>query len=212
MITRVLLSQSIIILALLAGPFARAQGTAFSYQGLLTDSGAPANSSYDLTFSLFNADHGPAQIGNTVTLGAVAVSNGVFTVLLDFGAGNFSGADRWLEIGVSTNGGGEFIILNPRQKLGASPYAITAGNLTGVVPSAGISGTYSSAVAFENPANSFAGNGSAITGLNAANISTGVVPLVRCRLVRVAPVQAPHQVVCLTWAGRLLPQPTRLAE
>src|SRR6266481_5599251 len=129
MITRLLLSHSIFILALLSGPLARAQGTAFSYQGFLTDSGVPANSSYDLTFSLFNADHGPGQLGNTVTIGAVAVTNGVFTVLLDFGAGNFSGADRWLEIGVRTNGGGEFITLNPRQKLSASPYAITAGNL-----------------------------------------------------------------------------------
>ncbi|HNI61280.1 MAG TPA: hypothetical protein PKW11_15155, partial [Pseudomonadota bacterium] len=35
----------------------------------------------------------------------VAVTNGLFTVTLDFG-NQFPGADRWLEIGVRTNGGG----------------------------------------------------------------------------------------------------------
>jgi hypothetical protein len=30
---------------------APAQGTAFTYQGVLTDNGAPANSAYDLEFS-----------------------------------------------------------------------------------------------------------------------------------------------------------------
>src|SRR5437879_2665373 len=109
----------------------------------------------------------------------VANSNCTFAVLLDFGAGNFLGTDRWLEIGVRTNGGGDFITLNPRQKLSASPYAITAANLSGVVPSAGISGTYSNAVTFDNPGNSFAGNGSALTSLNAANVSTGILPLAR---------------------------------
>src|SRR5215471_12278093 len=106
-----------------------AQGTAFTYQGRLTDNGAPANGSYDLTFALFTTNVGPVQIGPTITNAAVALSEGLFTVALDFGAGSFPGAERWLEIGVRTNGMGGFITLVPRQKLTPSPYAITAGTL-----------------------------------------------------------------------------------
>jgi len=44
-----------------------AQGTAFTYQGRLNDSGIPANGSYDLTFSVWNAASGPAPVGGTLT-------------------------------------------------------------------------------------------------------------------------------------------------
>src|SRR2546425_6116865 len=91
-----------------------AQGTAFTYQGRLNDGGAPANGSYDLTFALFDSGGGGAQHGNTVTNTAIGVSNGLFTVALDFG-NQFPGAARWLEIGVRTNGGGTFGTLAPRQ-------------------------------------------------------------------------------------------------
>ena len=42
---------------------ARAQGTAFTYQGRLNDGGAPANGSYDLQFILYNAGVGGSQQG-----------------------------------------------------------------------------------------------------------------------------------------------------
>lgn len=110
-----------------------AQGTAFTYQGRLNDSGTPANGSYDLTFALFNALSGPSQEGTTLTNAAVSVNNGLFSVTLDFGA-NFTGAGRWLQIGVRTNGSaGTFIPLNPRQALTPSPYAIHAGTAANVV-------------------------------------------------------------------------------
>src|ERR1035438_5768003 len=102
---------------------ARAQGTAFTYQGRLNSSGSPVNGSYDLTFALFSVSSGAGQVGNTVTNTATLVSNGLFTATVDFGA-NFSGADRWLEIGVRTNGGGSFATLSPRQTLAPTPYAI----------------------------------------------------------------------------------------
>src|SRR5882672_8470384 len=134
-----------------------AQGTAFTYQGRLSDGSQPANGNYDLTFSLFGTSNAGSQVGFTLTHSAVGVSNGLFTVLLDFGIGVFTGADRWLEISVRTNGSGAFAVLNPRQPVTAAPYAVTAGNLTGVVPSSGVSGTYSNAVTFGNSANQFAG-------------------------------------------------------
>ena len=63
-----------------------AQGTAFTYQGQLNSGGSPANGSYDLQFGLWSAASGPSQIGSTLTNTATAVSNGLFTVTLDFGA------------------------------------------------------------------------------------------------------------------------------
>src|SRR5439155_90756 len=93
------------------------------------------------------------------TNSATGVSNGLFTATLDFGAGVFSGPARWLEIAVRTNGAGSFTVLTPRQALTATPYAITAGNLTGALPasqlsgtigSAQLSGSYNNAVNFNN--------------------------------------------------------------
>ena len=44
-----------LLLALLLDLGARAQGTAFTYQGRLQDTGEPANGTYDLRFTLFDA-------------------------------------------------------------------------------------------------------------------------------------------------------------
>jgi trimeric autotransporter adhesin len=147
---------------------ARAQGTAFTYQGRLNSGANPANGNYDLTFSVFGVASGVGQVGSTVT-NFTAVSNGLFTVTLDFG-NQFPGVGRWLEIGVRTNGGGSFFTLSPRQALTPAPYAITAGNLTGVVPSAGVAGTYASPVTFSSLANSFSGNGSGLANVNALTL------------------------------------------
>jgi formylglycine-generating enzyme required for sulfatase activity len=103
-----------------------AQGTQFTYQGQLNDDANPANGAYDLKFTLFDALLAGNQVGSSVTNSTVDISNGLFTVALDFGA-NFPGANRWLEIGVRTNGGTAFATLAPRQPLTPTPYAITAG-------------------------------------------------------------------------------------
>jgi hypothetical protein len=87
-----------------------AQTTAFTYQGRLNDGAAPATGIYDLRFAIYDAAGGGTQQGNTLTNAATAVSNGLFTVTLDFG-NQFPGANRWLEIGVRTNGGGAFSVL-----------------------------------------------------------------------------------------------------
>ena len=157
-------------LLLAGGNWATAQGTTFTYQGRLSDGANPANGSYDLMFTLWNAASGPAQIGDIITSAATTVSNGLFTVALDFG-NQFPGGDRWLEIGVRPNGGGAFLTLSPRQHLTATPYAITAGN----VVSGGIAaGAYSNAVTFNNPANqfigAFKGNGSGLTNMNPGKV------------------------------------------
>ena len=119
---------------------ASAQGTAFTYQGSLMDSGQRANGFYDMAFSLYAASSGGSPVSGAITNFSVGVTNGLFTVPLDFG-GNFPGADRWLEISVRPTGGGSYSTLNPRQKVTPTPYAITAANLTGGVSAVQLTGT-----------------------------------------------------------------------
>ena len=121
-----------------------AQGTAFTYQGHLLDGTTPANGLYDFQFTVWSAPSGPSQIGSTLSVDKVGVSNGVFVVALDFGAGTFTGPARWLEIAVSTNGGGSFTSLEPRQPLTAPP-ASGAGNAEATIPSRVLSVDSSSA-------------------------------------------------------------------
>ena len=112
-----------------------AQGTAFSYQGQLSDAGAPANGNYDLSFSLFQAAGGGSPSAGPITLSAIPVTNGLFSAAIDFGPGYFDGTPYWLEIGARTNGSSlPFSVLAPRQALSAVPYALfstNAGSLAG---------------------------------------------------------------------------------
>jgi hypothetical protein len=141
-----------LLLSLLTAASCLAQGTAFTYQGRLDDGGAPANGIYDLRFAIYDAASAGTPQGDALTNAATAVSNGLFTVTLDFG-NQFPGSDRWLEISVRTTGEGAFSTLNPRQPLTATPYAtrsasaasaaavsgpVAAAQLTGVISSSNI--------------------------------------------------------------------------
>lgn len=109
--------------------FVYGQTSTFTYQGRFTDGGTAANGTYDMQFKLF--DEAGTQIGSTITNTAVLVTNGVFTVQLDYGAAGFPGANRFLEIGVRLAGGGEsYTVLSPRQQLTATPYAIRSATTT----------------------------------------------------------------------------------
>ncbi len=162
-------------------------GTAFTYQGKLTDGGNPASGSYDLTSTLYDDASGGTAVAGPLTNSPVGVTNGLFTTLLDFGA-VFDGNARWLEVGVRTNGGGAFTTLSPRQPLTPAPYAIfangasnlsgtlSAAQLSGTLPSGLFSGTYANAVSLNNAGNSFTGSGTGLTGLNASELASGTVP------------------------------------
>jgi len=162
----------------------RAQLSAFTYQGSLNDNGAPASGNYDLTFALFTAPTGGSPLTGPIT-NFVIVSNGLFAVTLDFGANAFTGADRWLEIGVRTNGGGNFSVLTPRQQITSTPYATRAANFSGAVldsqlPAniARLNGnqTFSGTVNFNSASNNFAGsfngNGSGVTNVSMDSLVT----------------------------------------
>src|ERR1035438_700603 len=94
---------------------AASPSTAFTYQGRLFDGGVPANGLYDLQFTNYDAATGGSALGAFNT-NALPVTNGLFTVALDFGA-VFDGTPRWLEISERTNGVGTFATLAPRQFL-----------------------------------------------------------------------------------------------
>ena len=123
---------------------ARAQGTAFTYNGRLNANGSPANGSYDLLFTLYNAVTNGTMFG-TLTNTATAITNGLFTVPLDFG-GVFNGSNYWLDISVSQAGSNTFSELSPRQLIMPTPYAIysaTAGSAA-TAGTAGIAGSANS--------------------------------------------------------------------
>ena len=154
----------------------QAQGTAFTYQGRLIHDGIPASGLHDFQFSLWAAVSGAPQVGSTLPVPSVSVTNGLFTVQLDFGPGCFTGPNRWLQIAARTNGAAGYDILSPRQLVSAAPYAIMAGGLSGALPSAQLSGTYNESVTFNNAANVYSGSGANLTALNASQLSSGTAP------------------------------------
>ncbi len=108
------------------GLSAAAQSTAFTYQGRLDDAGSPASGIYDLRFTIYDLSSGGSAVAGALTNSAVGITNGLFTVSLDFGAGVFTGSQRWLEIAVRHPGGGSFTGLGPRQPVTPTPYALYA--------------------------------------------------------------------------------------
>jgi hypothetical protein len=191
-------TKHVFMLLVLGGTLATAAplGTAFTYQGRLAVSGNPAGGLYDLRFILYDAASGGSAVAGPLTNSAVEVTNGLFTVALDFGPGVFDSGALWLEMAVRPNSGGSFTTLAPRQALTPSPYAIYA-------PSAGVAATAGSAnsVAAANvtgtlaPAQlppglltnhqagvtlggTFSGNGAGLTDLNAGSL-IGTVPNAR---------------------------------
>jgi hypothetical protein len=99
-------------------------GTAFTYQGQLTDGGEPAQGEYDFGFKLYDDLDDGTQVGTTVAIDDLSVTAGLFTVELDFGSGAFDGQPRFLDIAVRPGSSSSpFTPLVPRQALTPAPYA-----------------------------------------------------------------------------------------
>jgi hypothetical protein len=167
---------------------ARALTAAFTYQGRLNNSNAPANGSYDIAFTLYATNATGSAVAGPILNTNVIVTNGLFTTAVDFGSGVFTGTNYWLELAVSTNGANAFSTLAPRQALTPTPYATfaagaNAAGLSGTISTTNLGGTYGNPVNFSNGQNnfdgtfsglffgtsfvggSFVGNGSALMGV-----------------------------------------------
>ena len=130
MLARQTLAQGSLGITGAASTLSASLGTGFTYQGRLSDASGPVDGACDLTFKLYDEagtgtpPTGGIQIGVTVTKLSEEVSDGYFTVRLDFGASAFAGDARWLEIAVDCGSGAT--TLSPRQPLTAAPYALYA--------------------------------------------------------------------------------------
>ena len=153
------------LMALLCSSPAIGLDTAFSYQARLDDGGSPANGTYDFRFFLYDAEAGGSQVGSTIYGDDIVVTDGLFTVYLDFGPGTFDGADLWLDIAVRPGGSVDvYTPLVPRQAIMPSPYALHSGTIEiGAVGSAEVAD------------NSLTANDLAPNSVGASEIATGAV-------------------------------------
>ncbi len=148
----------------------RAQTSVFTYQGRLTDTNIAASGTYQMQFSLFDALSGGTQQGSTILNNSVTVSNGIFTVQLDFTAAPLAaGADRWLEINVKKPADPAFITLTPRQQLTSSPFASRSSSAANADNAAQLGGLTANTYLQTN------GNGSGLTNLNGTNITSNTI-------------------------------------
>lgn len=116
----------------------------FTYQGQLKNSSNAVNGSCQMAFRLYDDPSASTNlIGSPITT-TVPVTNGLFTVGLNFGSKAFNGNGRWLDIQVNCGGSG-FVVLTPRQSLTAVPYALFAGNSNPTLPGPGAAATVDSA-------------------------------------------------------------------
>ncbi|MEZ6173489.1 MAG: hypothetical protein R3B58_10965 [Phycisphaerales bacterium] len=122
------LKQLLCLLAIATPAFAQTPiDPAFSYQGELTQGGALFTGDVDLRFRLYDASTGGAQIGPTLALINFTITDGRFSVDLDFGMGSFNADARYLEIDIRSPGGsGAYTTLTPRKAISPAPVALFA--------------------------------------------------------------------------------------
>lgn len=127
------MSAALLLAAAAATPALAQVGTGLTYQGRLQVSGTPVNGTADLQFRLFDSSSGGFQIGPTASYSNVNVTDGLVTInSIDFGDQAFNGNARWLEVAVrSPAGSGSFVILTPRQRINATPYALKVPGVDG---------------------------------------------------------------------------------
>lgn len=176
-------SSLVVLLAFAAGSAAQPVSSAFTYQGELRSGASPAAGLHDLRFRLYDAELGGSQVGPTVCGDNISVSNGRFTLPLDFGP-VFAGQGRYLEIDVRVDAGlscassAGFVTLGPRQAVTAAPhasFALSAANATTAQTSTNATNAVNATTATTAANATQLGGQSAAFYLDASNLATGVL-------------------------------------
>ncbi|MCA9293605.1 MAG: hypothetical protein KDA20_07310 [Phycisphaerales bacterium] len=165
-----------VVALLIATPplLAGASDTAFTYQGRLRSSGSPASGAHNFEFALWNAAIGGSQVGATLNVPGLLVTNGLFVVKLDFGADAWDNHDRFLEITV------DGVALAPRQPVTPAPYAVqTRGILVDGAEHAGIGTAPEAQSQLKVQTTSTNGSVSAVKGVIATTSAGGFSAAVR---------------------------------
>ena len=155
-----------------------AQGTAFTYNGLLEKGGVPQGGTFNFRFTLFNAASLGTQIAGPIYVTGVAVKSGAFTVTLDFGGAVWNGQTVWMEIDEEGNGETSYTPLTPLQQIMPTPYAIyaeSANSLSSSLSFSQLTGTISSS----QLANSFitVTTGAGLSGGTTVSLDNGTLNL-----------------------------------
>ena len=99
-----------------------------TYQGLLKDAGVPASGTYDLEFRLFDDAVAGVQQGPTVCSENVPITDGLFTVTINFGD-VYANTALWLAVAARADAtpgncaGGAYTAITPRQSVTLTPFA-----------------------------------------------------------------------------------------
>ena len=132
--------------------------TSFTYQGQLQQNGQPVSDTCDFRFNLYDDNYlSPNFVSGPLDRNNITVSDGYFSVILDFGNAAFTGEGRQLEIQARCpTGSGDYTPLTPLVGLTAAPYALS------LRPGAVISGSVSAGAALHvtnSDTGTFASNG-----------------------------------------------------
>jgi hypothetical protein len=136
--------------------------TKFTQQGQLKRNGALFTGTCDMRFTLWDAATAGTQLASYTPPAQVPVSDGVFTVEIDFGA-QFKGDARWVQTEAKCADDAGYASL-PRVALNPTPYAI------GLVPGSQTIGSLGGTGGIIRATNN--GEGAALVGLAASSTGT----------------------------------------
>jgi len=144
-----------------------------TFQGQLKKGGVPATGEFDFQFKLFDAYSMGSQVSVTIPRSNIDVTNGLFSVGLDWPADVFDGTDLWIQVEVRPgDSAGSFTALAPRQAMTGVAYAIHARS------AALLTLPFAGSVSIAGDAFSITNEGGGVAGTFTVDSPTGRAPAV----------------------------------